>query len=89
MYGKRVAALAHERVTYLTELFEYVAGDGVVTREERQMVHAAAHDAVTTTRAADCADALARGIGRATSARHIRDLTMAWQTAADDLPPTG
>lgn len=86
MQTKRVTALAFERVSRLVELFDYVAADGTITREERRLVVVSARDAVATTRAADAADALARGIGRATSARQIGDLTRSYQAAIDELP---
>lgn len=87
MNGKRITTTARERVQQLVEMVEYVTSDGVVTSEERRMLIAASHDAMLTARAVDDLDALARGIGRVTSAKRLKVLTDAAQASMDELPP--
>lgn len=83
---QRIARLARDRVEALIGLVEHVCEDGMVTPVERRLVAMAAHDARTTARASDAADALGRAIGRATSARHITDLARVYQATVDELP---
>ena len=84
--SKRWAERAYERVVYLIEVAEFVTEDNVITREERRMLVAAAHDARATARVADKVDAFGRGVGRASSSRQIGDIARACQMAMDEVP---
>lgn len=86
MNSERVTTTARRRVQFLVEMVEYVTSDGVVTTDERRMLVSAASDAIATVRCADDMDALARAVGRVTSAKRLKVLTDAAQASMDELP---